>query len=178
MEPIATGPDCRRKGEAMSELQTITRSVKRDAGLAGFAKMTPKMAPKLDDITPKSPALGHKNPDMIDIPNMKTMHVILCGNRDVINDIARAMESSEDALGLKSMESALVDYKPNCVSISIKLKTFDITETYRELEDKFFTNMALICGASILEDNQMEEIKSAQSDSLESINLSFQVAFC
>jgi len=144
------------------------RTVESDRFKTGFT-------PKADSI------LGHmardaKEADVIDIPSLKTMHVIVCGEKDVIREIVSAMATSKDALGLKTMEKARADYRPNCVSISIKLEAFDLNEAYDELQNRFFSNVALRCGIGIMR-NQEEEVKPVIDSTLDSLNLSFQAAF-
>lgn len=131
--------------------------------------------PKTDQLS-GSTSNDVKGADVIEIPGLKTMHVIVCGDKDVIKEMVRAMAESEDALGLKAMESARADYKPNCVSISIKLEAFDLKEAYDELQDRFFSNVALRCGVGIMRD-QGEEMKPVLDSTLDSLNLSFQAAF-
>jgi len=157
----------------MTTLQATTRNTHAaNVRAVGSDRFKTGLMPKTDQIS--GPAVRDaKKAESLD---MKTIHVIVCGDKDVIREIVRAMEASSDALGLKSMEKSIAEYRPNCVSISIKLNAFDLEAAYEELENRFFSNVALRCGIGITGD-QAESINPVFDGSLESVNLSFQAAF-
>jgi hypothetical protein len=160
----------------MTTIQATTRNTQAaNVKTVGFDRFKTGLMPKTDQLS-GSTSNDVKRTDMIEIPGLKTMHVIVCGEKDVIKEMVRAMAESEDALGLKAMESARADYRPNCVSISIKLEAFDLKEAYDELQDRFFSNVALRCGVGIM-GNKEEDVKPAFDGALDSLNLSFQAAF-
>ena len=157
----------------MPEVQTITRNTHANKGkAAGLFRPFINMMPKTDQVS-SPPA---READAVESHNLKVMHVIVCGNKDVIKEIVGAIDSSNDALGLKSMENAVAEYKPNCVSICIKLKVFDPNKAYEELQDRFFYNVTTRCRIGIKRD-QEEDIIPVFDSTLDSLNLSFQAAF-
>lgn len=157
----------------MTTLQATTKNTHAaTARTVEFDRFKTGFMPKTDQLLGPSASDAKKEESI----EMKTLHVIVCGDKDVIREIVRTIETSNDALGLKSMEKSIAEYRPNCVSISIKLKAFDLNEAYDELQERFFSNVALRCGIGIIRD-QVEDVTPVLDGALDSLNLSFQAAF-
>ena len=157
----------------MTTLQATTKNTHAaTARTVEFDRFKTGFMPKTDQLLGPSASDAKKEESI----EMKTLHVIVCGDKEVIREMVRAMSESEDALGLKTMGSAIADYKPNCISISIKLNAFDLNEAYDELQERFFSNVALRCGIGIV-GNKEEDVKLVFDGALDSLNLSFQAAF-